>query len=113
MQGRSLLPILTGDVAPSHHRDSVRCEYFDALDPFFTGGTGTFGTMYRRGEWKLVVYHGHNLGELYNLNDDPKEFNNLWGDAEYSQIKADLILAAFQDHVVHTTDVGSERIAPM
>ncbi len=113
MQGRSLLPILTGESAPMHHRDSVRCEYFDALHPHFTGGTGAFGTMYRRGTWKLVVYHGKGLGELYDLENDPQEFNNLWDDAKYAAIKAELVLESFEDHVVKTTDVGSERIAPM
>ncbi|MEQ9410904.1 MAG: sulfatase-like hydrolase/transferase [Fuerstiella sp.] len=113
MQGRSLLPILSGNADPSHFRDSVRCEYFDALHPHFTGGTGAFGTMYRRGKWKLVVYHGHGLGELYDLQNDPKEFHNLWDDAEHASIKAELVLEAFEDHVVKTTDVGSRRIAPM
>lgn len=113
MQGRSLLPILTGEADPSHFRDSVRCEYFDALHPHFTGGSGAFGTMYRRGKWKLVVYHGSGLGELYDLENDPKEFHNLWDDLDHAAIKAELVLASFEDHVVNTTDVGSERIAPM
>ena len=29
--GRSLLPILTGQADPAHHRDHARCEYYDAL----------------------------------------------------------------------------------
>ena len=113
MQGASLLPILTGDSSPDHHRDAVRSEYFDALDPFFTGGNGAYGTMYRRGFWKLVVYHQHNLGELYNLQDDPREFDNLWDDPDHAAIKAELVLERFNQHVSLTTDVGSKRIAPM
>lgn len=113
MQGRSLLPILTGQADPGHFRDAVRCEYSDALHPHFTGGNGAFGTMYRRDHWKLVVYHGHNLGELYDLKQDPHEFQNLWDDPDHAQLKATLVLESFQQHVLLTTDVGSERIAPM
>lgn len=113
MHGKSLLPILSGDADPGYHRDFVRCEYFDALDPFFTGGTGSFATMHRRGPWKLVVYHGHGLGELYNLDDDPKEFRNLWDDPDHAAMKAELIYESFDQHVLLTTDVGSKRIAPM
>lgn len=113
MQGRSLVPILTGQADPARFRNSVRCEYFDALHADFTGGCGAFATMYRRDHWKLVVYHGHNLGELYDLAADPHEFDNLWDDETYAALKAELVLESFDQHVLLTTDVGSERIAPM
>jgi len=113
MQGKSLLPILQGKASPDHLRDFVRCEYFDALDPHFTGGTGTFATMYRGRRYKLSVYHGHDLGELYDLENDPWEFDNLWDKPEHTELKAKLIYASFDSHVLLTTDVGSRRIAPM
>ena len=113
MQGRSLIPILCGEAPPDQFRDFVRCEYFDALDQHFTDGTGTFATMYRDRRYKLSVYHGHNLGELYDLQEDPWEFNNLWDVAEYQRLKNDLIYASFNAHVLMTTDLGSRRIAPM
>ncbi len=113
MQGRSLLPILTGQAPPDQFRESVRCEYFDALDSHFTGGTGTFGTMYRTDRHKLSVYHGHTVGELYDLQEDPWEFNNLWDDPASQPLKHKLLQASFDSHVLLTTDVGSRRIAPM
>ena len=113
MQGQSLLPILSGDADPAVFRRSVRCEYFDALHADFTGGCGAFATMHRRDHWKLVVYHGHQLGELYDLAADPHECDNLWDDEDYAAIRAELILESFDQHVLLTTDVGSERIAPM
>ena len=116
MPGRSLLPILAGEALPSEHREFVRCEYFDALDSRFTGGTGsgTFPTMYRDRRWKLSIYHGHDQGELYDMEEDPYEFDNLWEDPAHRQIKANLIAASFDAHVLTTTtDVGSQRIAPM
>ena len=113
MQGRSLTPILRGEVEPGRWRDSVRCEYFDALDPHFTGGSGTFATMFLDGRYKLSVYHGHGLGELYDLDEDPWEFEDLWDSPAHQAIKHRLIAASFDSHVLLTTDVGSRRIAPM
>ena len=34
------------------------------------------------GRHKLVVYHGTGLGELFDLEKDPHEFDNLWDAAE-------------------------------
>jgi arylsulfatase A-like enzyme len=113
MQGHSLLPIMNGDADPAGKRTFVRSEYFDALDPFFTGGTGTFGTMYRTRNHKLSMYHNKGLGELYDLEADPWEHNDLWDSPDHQGIKHDLIRDAFDAHVVLTTDMGSERIAPM
>lgn len=113
LQGSSLRTIMEGDADPGHHRESVRCEYFDALDPYFTGGQGVFATMYRNRRYKMSVYHGHLLGELYDLENDPWEFRNLWDSPEHQEIKRELLLASFDSHVLLTTDVGSRRIAPM
>ena len=112
MQGKSLLPILKGG-SDNDHRKFVRSEYFDALDPFFTGGTGTFGTMYRTRRHKLCMYHDKELGELYDLETDPWEFDDLWDSPGHQTIKHQLIREAFDAHVVLTTDMGSKRIAPM
>jgi arylsulfatase len=113
MQGQSLMPILKGQADPSHLRRSVRSEYFDALDPEFTGGSGTFGTMYRTRSHKLCMYHDKKLGELYDLENDPWEFDDLWDSADHQKLKHRLIREAFDAHVVLTTDMGSARIAPM
>jgi arylsulfatase A-like enzyme len=113
MQGRSLLPILRGEAPADRLREFVRCEYFDALDTSFTGGQGVFATMYRDRRWKLSVYHGHDLGELYDLESDPWEFNDLWDDPAHEHIRNELIAKSFDAHVLLTTDVGSRRIAPM
>ena len=113
VQGRSLMPILSGEAAPGEHRDFVRSEYFDALSPVFTDGKGTFATMYRDRRHKLVIYHGHGLGELYDLESDPHEFDNLWDLPQHRTLRDELIHASFDAHVLLTTDVGSRRIAPM
>ncbi|MGI9469946.1 MAG: sulfatase family protein [Rubripirellula sp.] len=113
MQGKSLLPILRGEASAHELRPFVRSEYFDALDPHFTGGTGTFGTMFRTRQFKLCMYHDKQIGELYDLSADPWEFDDLWDSPAHQEIKHQLIREAFDAHVVLTTDMGSRRIAPM
>ena len=108
MQGRSLAPILTGQSPPDHHRDFVRCEYYDALDL----SDGTFASMFRESRYKLVVYHGHNLGELYDLQEDPAEFNNLWDDPAHQLLKLALLQRSF-DAAMRDQDRGPRRIGPM
>ena len=111
-QGKSLLSILRGE-ATGEHRAFVRSEYFDALDPHFTGGSGTYATMHRTRQHKLAVYHGKGIGELFDLERDPWEHENLWNDPAHAELKHRLIAESFDAHVLLTTDVGSDRIAPM
>jgi len=113
LQGISLHPILTGRSDGTSHRDFVRCEYFDALDPHFTGGSGTFATMHRTRRHKLCVYHGKGVGELFDLENDPWEHENLWDNPNHANLKNKLLAESFDAHVLLTTDVGSRRIAPM
>ena len=108
MQGRSLLPMSTGAAPLDRHRDAVWCEYFDALD----APDATRATMYRRGRYKLVVYHGHGLGELYDLERDPGEFDNLWDDPRHAALKADLLLDSYAAAMA-AVDVGTRRVGPM
>ena len=52
-QGASLRSILEWRDLSDAHRNFVRSEYFDALDPHFTGGAGTYATMHRTRTHKL------------------------------------------------------------
>ena len=113
MQGQSLLPILTGDADPDRHRPFVRCEYFDALDEVNVQGSRSFATMYRDERYKLCVYHTHGTGELYDLREDPWEFDDLWAHPDYRDIHRELLEASFNAAMIHGIDVGTRRIAPM
>lgn len=108
MHGRSLLPILQGEVDPNQHRSSVRCEFYDALGM----RNHSFATMFRDKRYKIVTYHGHEEGELYDLVDDPEEFNNLWDKSDKEEIKMDLLKKSY-DASMFAMDKGPERVGPM
>ena len=42
-------------------------------------------------QYKITVHAGRTYGELYDLENDPEEHNNLWSDSNYTAVKADLI----------------------
>ncbi len=111
MQGRSLLRHLTQAEEPDHHREFVRCEYYRALNPIANPRfNGTYATMLRDAHYKLVVYHGHEIGELYDLAADPGEFENRWADPAYTAIKLRLLKQSF-DALALAADVGPRQVA--
>jgi arylsulfatase A-like enzyme len=118
VQGKSLLPLLTGRNATGVHRRYVRCEYHDSLHPgcVHPGYDEALywpyhchANMIFDGRFKLVVYHGHSVGELYDLQDDPHEFDNLWDDPDRAGTKAALTRQIF-DAVMLATDEGQPRV---
>ncbi|NGP45550.1 sulfatase-like hydrolase/transferase [Bacillaceae bacterium SIJ1] len=42
--------------------------------------------------YKLTVYYNQKYGELFDLENDPNELNNLWDDANYLTLKSELLL---------------------
>ena len=69
--------------------------------------------MYRDERYKLCVYHTHDTGELYDLREDPWEFDDLWAHPDYKDIHRELLEASFNAAMIHGIDVGTRRIAPM
>ena len=108
MTGKSLLPILTGNQAGDSHRDFVRCEFIDALDL----PDASVATMYFDGRYKLILYHNHGLGELYDLEADPGEFEDLWDSAAHVELKTELLQSSY-DATMCTQYRGLDRIGPM
>jgi len=105
MQGRSLYRILTGNANPDYHKPYVVSEYNDALNlPDHSHGTMCFD-----GRYKMAVYHGHNLGELYDLQEDPEESNDLWDNPNYRELKCEILLKHF-DAIMNTSSPGIHRV---
>ena len=104
MQGHSLVPLMTGQT--TSHRDDVFCEYYNSWTH-----ADAYASMLRTHDAKIVVYHGLNDGELYNLRDDPQEFKNEWHSPEYRDLKLSMLQRCF-DRSVFTMDPLPERRGP-
>lgn len=112
VQGRSLLPILTGQTYPAEEFASIYAEHgygghyfdgteeltpeqegainngctFDCLNTWTQCGTAR---MVRQGDFKLVFDMIGN-GQLYDISRDPLELENLYGKPEFAQVQAEL-----------------------
>ncbi|GAA0177485.1 sulfatase-like hydrolase/transferase [Clostridium sediminicola] len=42
--------------------------------------------------YKLTVYYNKTYGELFDLQNDPKELNNLWDNPQYKDLKTELFM---------------------
>jgi arylsulfatase A-like enzyme len=112
VQGRSLWPLLTGDAYPEEEFASAYAEQgfgglhytpedlidftedglvpaigFDSLNRWSQSGTMR---MLRKGAWKLE-YDMQGRGQLYDLAKDPAELDNLFGKAEYAELRGELV----------------------
>ncbi|MCB0128541.1 MAG: DUF4976 domain-containing protein, partial [Caldilineaceae bacterium] len=106
VQGKSLLPQLTGGQESAAHRDFVRTEFYGAIN----FPDQTHATMYRERDWKLISYHGKDLFELYDLENDPWEHHDLSTDPAYRERLHELLRKSF-DATVYTHPPMPARVA--
>jgi arylsulfatase len=103
MQGRSLTPLLTGQT--KEHRDSVYMEYLDANATY---PIPPMMSCVRTEKWKLTMCDKPRSGELYDLEKDPGEFNNLWNDPHHKDAQ-EMMLQSLVARMIETTDPLPER----
>jgi len=78
MEGRSLRPYIEGLDDQFTPRMRVFCE-------------DNYEIMMREDRFKMVYYIGQEAGELYDIETDPHEFDNLWDRTEYAQCKETML----------------------
>ncbi|MEL6532874.1 MAG: sulfatase-like hydrolase/transferase [Pseudomonadota bacterium] len=59
----------------------------------------------RDARYRLSVHDAMDWGELYDLQEDPGEFRNLWSDAGHAPVKAQLLEALVRAEIAHTDRV--------
>jgi arylsulfatase A-like enzyme len=85
MQAKNLLPALDGNPV----RDSVFIQYDHQAS---SAGTNVPARVHSLidGRYRLSVFHGTGWGELYDLANDPGEFENLWDDPAHAKTRAQM-----------------------
>ncbi|MBO4905906.1 MAG: sulfatase [Bacteroidaceae bacterium] len=88
IQGMSLLPLLRGKNSPKQWRDAIYYHYYEY--PAEHNVRRHYGM--RTDRYKLVHFYGHDIDawELFDLQTDPHELHNLYGQPGYEQLQRDL-----------------------
>jgi choline-sulfatase len=79
MDGRSLLPQLQGDSDPDRY----------VFSESHAEGVTTSCFMVRKGRYKYTYIHEGD-GQLFDLAEDPEEWNNLCGKPEHAEVEKEL-----------------------
>ena len=82
VDGRSVAPLLRGE-APGEWPDSVYCEHHGEVWGYHSQ------RMVRTRRWKYV-YDPHDLDELYDLQEDPAELDNLAADRRHADVLGEM-----------------------
>jgi len=85
LEAQTMLPALQGEAWSG--REAVYAE--QAKDGIMTGCE--FMTMVRTQDWKLVHFLDEPNGQLFDLNADPNEVNNLWNNSDYQTTQREML----------------------
>ncbi len=86
MQGVSFLPLLEGDT-PAGWRRSLYYHYYEY--PGFHSVRAHYGIKEKR--WKLMNFYKEGIWELYDLETDPYEIHNIYGEPGTEEVTARLM----------------------
>jgi len=102
MQGKSLLPAMGTDGKPV--RDCAFVQYEHQMPDKDVDSMPRWHTIVDA-RYRMTVLSDSSFGELYDLQSDPGEFDNLWDRPEHAGIKAKLMERLLQLEIEHTDTV--------
>jgi arylsulfatase A-like enzyme len=83
MQGKSLRPLLEGDVPEGEWRNELYYHYYEYPGPHYV--RPNYGI--RTGRYKLIYYYTIDEWELFDLEKDPHELQNMADAPAYQDVK--------------------------
>ncbi len=106
VQGRSLTPVLTGQTTT--HRDSIYSEHFDSS---FLYEPPPMGACIRTERYKLTYFQNLPAAELYDLQKDPGEVENLWASPGAKGVRQEM-MEKLVARLIDTVDPLPQRKTP-
>jgi arylsulfatase len=86
LEGQSLKPVVENQ--KGFDRDFGCVEIFATVDG--THHPSQWGKTIRNKKWRYTWFPGNKYGQLFDLEADPNEFSNLWGESKYAEIEKSL-----------------------
>ena len=86
IQGISLLPLMKDDKSPSEWRESLYYHYYEYPAEHMVNKH--YGV--RTDRYKLIHFYELDVWELYDLQNDIQEMNNLYGNTDYELVITEL-----------------------
>jgi arylsulfatase A-like enzyme len=102
LQGKSLLPAMGSGGRPV--RDAVLIQYEQQTpDADFSSALRVYSLIHQ--DMRLSVFYDRPWGELYDLRNDPGEFENLWDSPPHAALRARMMERLAYACIEHTDRV--------
>jgi arylsulfatase A-like enzyme len=98
MQGQSLLAAIAGEATKG--RPAAFVQYDHQRPNEALGGVPRIHTLVDT-RWRMSLFDGVQWGELYDLQNDPGEFANLWDDAAHRETRNRLMEQLLRIEIAH------------